>query len=220
MTRLALVNRIPRQYDTAAMQEVIRQIEQQANALAEGSITARHAAMTSFPTTGSAARGDIVWNSTPSDTGFIGWVCTVSGSPGTWVGFGAVGAAAATQADQETGTSTSVFVTPGRQQFHPSAAKAWWNFNGTGTIALRASYNVASLTDNGVGDYTIVFTTVLSSANYAVAYTGANGGNAIVSDAAAASSLLAGGARQVTRQCTTGTLTDADLVSGVVYGDQ
>ena len=45
--------------------------------------------------------------------------------------------------------------------------RAWVNFNGTGTVALRASGNVASITDNGVGDYTVNFTTALSDANYA-----------------------------------------------------
>jgi len=38
-----------------------------------------------------------------------------------------------------------------------TACKAWVNFNGTGTIAIRDSYNVTSLTDNGVGDYTVTF---------------------------------------------------------------
>lgn len=46
--------------------------------------------------------------------------------------------------------------------------KAWVNFNGTGTVAIRASFNVSSITDNGVGDYTINFNTALSDANYAV----------------------------------------------------
>jgi hypothetical protein len=46
--------------------------------------------------------------------------------------------------------------------------RAWVNFNGTGTIAIRASGNVSSLTDNGTGDYTINFTTALADANYAV----------------------------------------------------
>jgi hypothetical protein len=45
--------------------------------------------------------------------------------------------------------------------------KAWVNFNGTGTVAIRASYNVSSITDNGVGDYTVNFTTALADANYA-----------------------------------------------------
>jgi hypothetical protein len=46
--------------------------------------------------------------------------------------------------------------------------KAWVNFNGTGTVAIRASYNVSSITDNGVGDYTVNFTTAMVDANYLV----------------------------------------------------
>jgi hypothetical protein len=45
-------------------------------------------------------------------------------------------------------------------------AQAWVNFNGTGTVAIRASYNVSSLTDNGTGDYTVNFTTAIVDANY------------------------------------------------------
>jgi hypothetical protein len=47
------------------------------------------------------------------------------------------------------------------------ACRAWVNFNGTGTVAIRASGNVSSITDNGVGDYTINFTTAMPDANYA-----------------------------------------------------
>jgi hypothetical protein len=50
--------------------------------------------------------------------------------------------------------------------------KAWVNFNGTGTVAIRASYNVSSITDNGVGDYTVNFTTALADANYSAVITG------------------------------------------------
>ena len=46
------------------------------------------------------------------------------------------------------------------------ACRAWVNFNGTGTVAIRASGNVSSITDNGVGDFTINFTTALPDANY------------------------------------------------------
>lgn len=46
--------------------------------------------------------------------------------------------------------------------------KAWVNFNGTGTVAIRSSLNVSSITDNNVGDYTINFTTALQDANYNV----------------------------------------------------
>jgi len=47
--------------------------------------------------------------------------------------------------------------------------RAWVNFNGTGTVAIRASGNVSSITDNGTGDYTVNFTTAMQDANYGVA---------------------------------------------------
>jgi hypothetical protein len=46
--------------------------------------------------------------------------------------------------------------------------RAWVNFNGTGTVAIRASGNVTSITDNGTGDYTVNFTTALPDANYSI----------------------------------------------------
>ena len=46
------------------------------------------------------------------------------------------------------------------------SAKAWVNFNGTGTVAIRASYNVSSITDNGTGNYTVNFTNAFSDTNY------------------------------------------------------
>lgn len=49
------------------------------------------------------------------------------------------------------------------------AAKAWVNFNGTGTIAIRQSGNVSSLTDNNTGDYTVNFTTAMADSSFAVA---------------------------------------------------
>ena len=44
--------------------------------------------------------------------------------------------------------------------------RAWVNFNGTGVVAIRSSFNVSSITDNGTGDYTVNFTTALADANY------------------------------------------------------
>ena len=57
------------------------------------------------------------------------------------------------------------------------AAKAWVNFNGTGTVAIRSSFNVTSITDNGVGDYTINFTTAMADTEYALV--GAGGATAL-----------------------------------------
>ena len=47
-------------------------------------------------------------------------------------------------------------------------ARAWVNFNGVGTVAIRNHGNVTSITDNGLGDYTINFTSAMPDANYAV----------------------------------------------------
>lgn len=55
---------------------------------------------------------------------------------------------------------------------HPSAAKAWVSFDGTGTVTILASYNVDSITDNGTADYTINIGTDFSSADYCAVITG------------------------------------------------
>jgi hypothetical protein len=50
------------------------------------------------------------------------------------------------------------------------SAKAWVNFNGTGTVAIRASYNVSSITDNGTGQYTVNFTNAMPDVNFATTF--------------------------------------------------
>ena len=57
--------------------------------------------------------------------------------------------------------------------------RAWVNFNGT-TSAIRASFNVSSITKNGTGDYTLNFTNALSDANYSCVFTGSVSGARIV----------------------------------------
>jgi len=52
------------------------------------------------------------------------------------------------------------------------ACRAWVNFNGEGTVAIRDSGNVSSITDNGTGDYTINFTTNIEDTNYCVTCSG------------------------------------------------
>jgi hypothetical protein len=59
-----------------------------------------------------------------------------------------------------------------------NTCRAWVNFNGTGTPAIRASFNVSSITDNGTGDYTINFTTAMPDVDYA-AVTGARENTAL-----------------------------------------
>jgi hypothetical protein len=57
------------------------------------------------------------------------------------------------------------------------AARAWVNFNSTGTLAVRQSGNISSVTDNGVGLFTLNFTTAMTDANYAVVGSGGNDSN-------------------------------------------
>ena len=73
-------------------------------------------------------------------------------------------AATATQSDQETGTSTTTIVTPGRQHFHDSAAKCWTITDVAGN--RQDFYNVSSVTDGGVGLMTASIGTDFSSAEW------------------------------------------------------
>lgn len=63
-----------------------------------------------------------------------------------------------------------------------SAAKAWVNFNGTGTVAVRDSLNVSSLTDDGVGSYTVNFSNAFNTANFTSAISSGATGSTICSD--------------------------------------
>jgi len=85
---------------------------------------------------------------------------------------GGSGALAATQAQMEAGTSTSTYVSPGRQQYHESAAKAWVSFTTITTTAINGSYNVTSLTDISAGATTITIATDFSNTNYCPVITG------------------------------------------------
>jgi hypothetical protein len=116
----------------------------------------------------------------------------------------------ATQANQETATSTNLAVTPGRQQYHPSAAKAWVNFAGaSGTIG--ASYNVASVSRGSAGVYTVNFTTAFSSTSYAIVA----GSNLVTTMTVASAS-----AASINTFNGSFAATDAGTVFAAFYGDQ
>lgn len=130
---------------------------------------------------------------------------------------------AATQAEQEAGTDLTHGVTPGRQQFHASACKAWVEFNGTGTLAVNASYNVSSVTDNGTGSYNPNFTTAFSSAfnahcaNSNTSGTGTGAGNTQV---ASPTSINTTDYRLVVSDNNADNLGDGAVVSSHSFGDQ
>ena len=52
-------------------------------------------------------------------------------------------------------------------QIQQGRAKAWVNFNGSGSVSIRDDFNVSSITDNGSGDYTINFSSNMANSNYA-----------------------------------------------------
>jgi hypothetical protein len=98
--------------------------------------------------------------------------------------------------------------------------RAWVNFNGTGTVAIRASYNVSSITDNGTGDYTLNFTTAMVDANYAVTGTGCDTTNAqmpALTPAQVASPLTTTGARINTKNPGSGAPFDFALNSVAIF---
>lgn len=69
----------------------------------------------------------------------------------------------ASQAQMEAASSTAVFVTPGRQQFHPGHLKAWVHYKMTTTSAIQSDYGITSRTDDGTGQATFTFDTAFSS---------------------------------------------------------
>jgi hypothetical protein len=81
--RLNLYNRIPATYDRQILAKLFSEIQNQLNALSEGQLVGRYNAVTSAPTAGDYAVGDIVYNSTPSEQGavnnkyiILAWLCT------------------------------------------------------------------------------------------------------------------------------------------------
>jgi hypothetical protein len=100
-----------------------------------------------------------------------------------------------------------------------SPVKAWVNFNGTGTVAIRDSLNVSSVTDNGAGDYTVNFTTAMPDANYAV--TAACFVNSTVGSPIAVFDYTTSSVRIKTSRhdANNGAFYDADPISVVIVGN-
>lgn len=132
--------------------------------------------------------------------------------------------AAAVQADQETGASTTTFVSPGTQQSHPSGVKFWAEVTANGTT-LDQSFNVTSKTDTGTGDLLVTIATDFSAATWCCLI-GNNG--IIVSGANNASSLYvyqgtkaAGTIQLLCKNGSAGTATDPSSQYSVAgLGDQ
>ena len=85
MSKLNLLQRIPRQYESSVFTEIFGQIERQVNQLTEGSANAYHGAVTGIPTS-TAALGDWAKEASPVSGGYFGYVYTTTG----WKGFGVI----------------------------------------------------------------------------------------------------------------------------------
>ena len=98
-------------------------------------------------------------------------------------------------------------------------AKAWVNFNGTGTIAARDSENVSSLTDHGTGDYSTNFTNAFANTNYATACMTNGGGAGAVMAPYSTATLDVSSQRMGTRRTDTFNAQDSEYVNYAYYGD-
>ncbi len=168
-----------------------------------------------FPTSGTLATTSQLTSGT---------VTSVSGAglaTGTVTTSGSITVTAATQSDQETGTSTTTAVTPGRQHYHLSAAKAWINFTSITTTASNQSYNVTSVTDNGTGDTTVTFTTAFSAATYGVVACSMDNGSGVgMAAAIKQSGVSTGSCRVITFTPSTLALADSNNSCFAFFGDQ
>jgi len=122
---------------------------------------------------------------------------------------------AASQAEMEAASSTTVMVTPGRTQYHPGVAKVWLMYNGSAG-SITGSHNVASVTKNGTGDYTINFTTAFSAATYAVVVSMNGSGSYAIPNLG--TTYGTGSVQIVTQQA--GAQFDPTRLSVVIFGDQ
>lgn len=184
----------------------------------------------------SFSAGDIVQYTSSAWVRFVpveGWqvwvadediVYTCTGS-NTWVSAAATDSQAglvayAVQSEMEAASSNTRAVTPGRQHFHPSAAKFWAKVTVSGgTPSVATSYNVTSITDTGTGLLTVTIATDFSSANWACVATVESDSTNSPRIATVVQSAQAAGTVQVSSNDASGTLTDPSAWHVVGFGD-
>lgn len=173
-------------------------------------------------------QGDVLYHNGTSwaklGAGTSGYYLQTSGAAANPVWAAVAGGSAATQAQQETGSDTTTFVSPGRQQFHPSAAKFWLEATANSTTIL-ASYNVASVDDTATGRMNINISTDFSSASWAGSVTlhVDNANNAVLVPSIDVSTAQAAGTVMMESWLTGATneaLTDPTSWAAIGFGDQ
>ena len=96
--------------------------------------------------------------------------------------------------------------------------KVWVNFNGTGTVAIRDSFNVGSITDNGTGSYTVNFTNSMSSADYVLCMSGSTNNSFSRAGTQTPSSMTTSAASVQTAN-SSGSSVDREYCAVAIFGD-
>ena len=108
------------------------------------------------------------------------------------------------------------------EEIQQGRAKAWVNFNGTGTIAIRDDYNVSTITDHATGQYTVNFSNTMPNANYAFtgvnSSDGDNGNESIVSQHGGTDPTTSALRIRVTKTSDAG-YTDKHRTTVIIFGD-
>ena len=108
------------------------------------------------------------------------------------------------------------------EEIQQGRAKAWVNFNGTGTIAIRDDYNVSTITDHATGQYTVNFSNTMPNANYAFtgvnSSDGDNGHESIVSQHGGTDPTTSALRIRVTKTSDAG-YTDKHRTTVIIFGD-
>lgn len=124
---------------------------------------------------------------------------------------------AATQTDQENFVSTTTYVQPGVQQYHPGHPKAWCQFSGTGTPAIITSYNCTSITDTGQGLWGVNYIVAFATNDYCAVTVG---DNSVASASAVINSITTGTVNIRGVRFTDNTSQDLTSLYVVCCGDQ
>lgn len=164
-----------------------------------------------------AASGNTVVAGTLDVTGAVTLSSTLSAGASTLSSI--TGSAIATQSDQETGTSTTTVVSPGRQHFHFGHPKCWLRCDAAGNI-VGTAYNITSIADTAAGVVDVTIATDFSDGNWTPIVCGHGNSNVTDTMVDAATPPAAGTCRIRNVNAATSAAADASAYSFVGLGDQ